>query len=88
MVLQGINNKSIHSLTLRSLPEIVLTTRSDGSGSIYFGQMASYSRYFRTSGRMGSFGLTTFENIPNVRNVHEILLRAQREVVDYIPERT
>jgi hypothetical protein len=86
MVLQGINNRSIHSLTLRSLPEIVLNTRSDGSGSIYFGQMASYGRYFRPSGRMGSFGLTAFENIPNVRNVHEILLRAQREVVDYMPD--
>jgi hypothetical protein len=88
IILQGIWNRSVHSLNLRSLPETQLITRSDGSGSIFFGQAATYGRYFRTSGRMGALGLTAFETIPNVRSVHEIILRAQREVVDYLPDET
>jgi len=88
IILQGIWNRSVHSLNLRSLPETHLIARSDGSGSIFFGQAASYGRYFRASGRMGAFRLTAFETIPNVRSVHEIILRAQREVVDYLPDET
>jgi len=88
IILHGIWSRSVHSLNLRTLPETQLNTRSNGSGSIFFSQAAAYGRYFRTSGRMGAFGLTAFENISNVRNVHEILLRAQQEVVDYLPDET
>lgn len=86
MVLQGIWNRSVHSINLRSLPEIQLITKRDGSGSIYIGPLAGFGRSYRSMGRMSAFGLTAFENIPNVRNVHEVIQRAQREVVDYLPD--
>lgn len=83
LILQGVINRSVRSINLRALPEILLSVRSNGSGSILFGQASPYGQAYRSMGWMGMPGMTAFENIPNVRQVHEIILRAQREAGDY-----
>jgi hypothetical protein len=61
-ILSGFS-RSLTSLTLRTLPEVTVTERSDGSGMISFGPVLSV--------------LPGFEFIPDVRSVSSIIHAAQ-----------
>jgi|SRR5271157_5249446 len=74
LILSGFS-RCLTSLTLRTLPEVTVTERSDGSGTISFGQVLSVlsGRGFRNQSR----ACPVLEFIPDVRSVSSIIHAAQ-----------
>jgi hypothetical protein len=67
------------SLALRTLSELTLESRSDGSGTIAFGSPASYASGSRRFDMSGTPQVPSFEGIPDAVTVHTLIQRAQRE---------
>jgi hypothetical protein len=74
LILSGFS-RSLTSLTLRTLPEVTVTERYDGSCTISFGSVLSVSsgRGFRNQSR----ACPVFEFIPDVRSVSSVIHAAQ-----------
>ena len=80
LIIGGLVNRTVKSLPLRSLPEIALEQRQDGSGTITFGSslpFASWYRGFAWPG-MDQRMAATFDLIANAKAVYEIIRQAQR----------
>ncbi len=79
MIVCGIINRQIKSLPLRTMSDVTLTERADGSGSIALGPSAGRYSWFAGSGwpGTGNYQPPTFEMIENVRQVHAMLRDAQ-----------
>jgi len=66
----------VQALALQQIPQMTLTTKSNGSGNIVFG----------STGPRGAIGSTntylppSFDKINDVRKVHDIILDAQQQV--------
>jgi len=79
IIASGIFNKQVKSLNLKTLSDITLNEKSDGSGTIIFGsdnlnsKLAGFPLVMR--GTQPAF--PSFELIPNARNVYDIIRRAQ-----------
>ncbi|MET0392182.1 MAG: hypothetical protein ABW019_03535 [Chitinophagaceae bacterium] len=80
IIRSGIFSRQISSFAIRTLPQLVLKEKADGSGTITFGQndaryerrMATLQRDLQTS--------SSLEMIDNVRNVYNILVGTQRRL--------
>lgn len=77
-----LGNQEVKSLPLRTMPEIGLSTKSDGSGTITFGSLVA-GPYPSWMTRFYAFGSRrnappAFEMIENARQVYEQLLQAER----------
>ncbi len=73
IILRG---KSLTSSSLHSLPQLNLTTRSDGSGTIDFGQ-PSLGRSNNFSGWSPSGSGTSFQFLSNADKVYALIIKAQ-----------
>ena len=74
LIISGLFRRQVKSLNLRTLPEMSLSERPDGTGTITFGPSSAY-------GRVGSGSrqtAPTFEGIASARVVYEQLRQAQK----------
>ncbi len=71
-------NKTITSLNLSNLREVTLKEKSDGSGSIIFGQENNINQMFR--GFSKNKQTPSFEMIPHVRKVYNQILELQNKI--------
>jgi hypothetical protein len=79
LIVWGVLNQSVKSLNLRTLSDVSMTERADGSGTITFGPSHPYSWW--TQGMDGWPGVPTssaFERIPDVKAVNDTLRTAMR----------
>ena len=67
------------SLPLRTLAEFNIKSRGDGSGTITFGSSPSGAWSSRGMSWPGMLQLSSFENIPDVQTVYDLIRRAQKE---------
>lgn len=80
LILSGLFSQQLKSLQLRTLTDVSLTQRSDGSGTITFGQ-ANVMAMFAVTGSWpgaGRFALPTFDLIENAKGVYDIVRNAQK----------
>jgi hypothetical protein len=78
IIRSGIFSKSVNSLNIKSLPNISISEKSDGSGTIVLGQndfMFSLMTGMMSQGRRQTPRL---ESITDVKNVYSLLLKLQR----------
>ena len=73
IILRG---RSLKSSSLRSLPQLNLSTRSDGSGTIDFGQ-PSMGRSNNFSGWSSSSSGTSFQFLNNADAIYALIIKAQ-----------
>ena len=79
IIISGIMSRQVKSLPLRTMSDITLSERADGSGSITLGPSSGPYTWFSGSGWPGSgkYQPPAFEMIENVRQVHAMLRGAQ-----------
>ncbi|SRR5205823_3594326 len=79
IIISGLATRQVKSLPLRTMSDITLSERADGSGSIALGPSSGPYTWFATSGWPGggTYRPPTFEMIDNVRRVHTMLRDAQ-----------
>jgi Bacterial PH domain len=77
LIVSGVFSQTVKSLNLRTLSDVTMTERGDGSGSIAFGPTHPYSWW--TQGMGGWPGVPVspgFDRIPDVKGVYETLCSA------------
>jgi hypothetical protein len=75
IILSGLFSQQMKSLQLRALPEVTLSSRSDGSGNIAFGSV-SFRGNFMPAGAWpgaGRYAPPSFDLIENAREVYDIM---------------
>lgn len=81
IIISGLFNRKVKSLSIRNLSEVSLSEKSDKSGTITLG--ASNPMFAMFGGMswpgMGNFLPPSLEMIPNAKSVYELLRQAQRE---------
>ncbi|GGY13591.1 hypothetical protein GCM10008098_00270 [Rhodanobacter panaciterrae] len=80
IILGGLFNRQIKSVTLATLSDITLSARSNGSGTITFGPGASTSSWFGRSswGSVNNQQAPAFDMIEDVRKVYAMTREAQQ----------
>jgi hypothetical protein len=76
----GLGRRKVKSLDLRTMTDVSMTERSDGSGTITFGAQNQTS-YLAGSGWPGagnSAATPTFDLVENVKSVYELIRGAQQ----------
>jgi hypothetical protein len=83
IILSGLLSRRTNSLPLRTLADISLEERSDGSGTIMLGrpQPFGWGGGMRWWPGMGQYTTPAFEMIPDAKHVHDELLEAQHAAV-------
>ena len=78
MIVSNTFTRKVRSIDYRTEPNISLAERSDGSGTIYFGeQTQSYGRYYNNYQMLSSGSVSGFEFIDNARDVYQRILQAK-----------
>jgi hypothetical protein len=83
IIVSGLFSRKIKSLNLRTLPDVTLEEKVNGSGTITFGSVSSFTEW----NRGGFFRLRKarieavprFEQIPQARNVYETIRNAHKQ---------
>jgi hypothetical protein len=70
--------RRIKSLTLRTMSEVSLNERSDGSGTITFGPTHPYARWATSWPGASQFASPAFELIDRAKEIYELIRRAQK----------
>jgi hypothetical protein len=80
IILGGLLNRQVKSLTLATLSDITFNVRSNGSGTITFGPGTSTSSWFGRSSWRGanSQQAPAFDMIADVRKVYALIREAQQ----------
>ena len=80
VILSGVLARRVKSLNLRTLTDVSLVERTDGSGTITFGAANPYAWWFHGMGWWPGVPPPTpaFELIPRAKEVYEIIRGAQR----------
>jgi hypothetical protein len=81
IIKSGIFSRKVKTINLTALPETSFTEKSDGSGTITFGESSSpwsMMRGFYWPG-MPNMQSPAFEMIGNVRSVYELIQKEQRQ---------
>lgn len=80
LIIGGLFSRTVKTLALRSLPEIALVERRDGSGTITFGSGMPFAEWYRGFAWPGMDQRMppAFELIPDAKAVSEMLRQAQR----------
>jgi hypothetical protein len=79
IILSGTFRRKIKSLNLRTVSDITVSQRRDGTGTISFG--GSDHLWFMSGfdfWATGLYGANSFERIPNVKEVYEQIRKVQR----------
>lgn len=74
----GLRTLETTSLPLRTLADMTLSERADGSGTITFGAAGPLAMRMAPAGWPGAPQVPAFELIPDARRVYQILRDAQR----------
>ncbi len=76
----GLGRYKVKSLDLRTMTDVSMTERSDGSGTITFGAQPQYS-YLAGAGwpEMANNFAPSFDLVENVKSVYEVIRGAQRK---------
>ena len=82
IIVSGLFSRNVRSLSLKNLGELSLTEKADRSGTIVFGAANPLVSMFGGMAWPGiTAGLaTSFALIANVREVHDLILRVQRDL--------
>ena len=80
LIVSGIFTQQIKSLQIRTLADMSLTQRSDGSGTIAFGPTHYMSSLFPAGAWPGTgrYAPPSFDLLDNVKEVYDIIRNAQR----------
>jgi len=84
IILSGLFNQSIKTLKLKQIPEINITTRSNGTGTITFGASHPMAWMYSGSGfpNMGRYQIApSFDMIEDAKMVYQQIKRLQQEGV-------
>jgi len=84
IIISGLLNQNVKTLKLQQIPEINITTRSNGSGTITFGASHPMAWAYSGSGfpNMGRYNIApSFEMVDDVKMVYQQIKRLQREGV-------
>lgn len=79
VILSGVWSPQVRSVNLRTLGEVSVAERRDGSGNVTFGAAPPMMAWFAGSGwpGMNASMQPTLEGVPRVREVHTIIRQAQ-----------
>lgn len=75
IIVGGLRQRRVKSLALRTLPDVTLTERGDGTGTITLGTSPGGKAAWPGSNQQGA---PAFEAIQSARSVYEQLLQAQK----------
>lgn len=78
IIVAGLFRRTVKSLNLRTLPEMSLTERADGSGTITLGPSTGFPSAGSSWPGHRQVAPPALEGIEHVRSVHEQLRQAQR----------
>jgi Bacterial membrane flanked domain. len=78
IISSGVFAPSSKSLNLRTLSDVTLLERPDGTGTITFGAAPAFAGMFGGTSWPGTPHVPNFESIPDVRRVYTIVRDAQR----------
>jgi hypothetical protein len=80
IIISNFINRKVKSVNLRSLPEMTLDQKSDGSGTITFGAVDKVLRWDPNgvAGRRSRSVSPRFEMLEDAKKVYEIIREAQR----------
>lgn len=82
IIISGVFNQSTKSLDIKKLPEINISTKNDGKGTITFGASHPMSWMYAGSAfpNMGRYNIApSFEMIDDAKTVYQQVKRLQRE---------
>lgn len=79
IIVSGLFSQATKSIDLKGLTEITFDEKSNGLGTIIFGrnEIEDSNGWYR-SNQNRTISAPTFEQIPNVKNVYEIIRNAQK----------
>jgi len=80
IIISGVFTQHIKSLIIQNLPEIGVTARRNGRGTITFGSSHPFAWMYGSSGfpNMGFYhAAPSFENIADVRSVYQLVKQVQ-----------
>jgi len=82
IIVSGLFSREIKSLNLRTLTDVSLSERSDGSGTISFGPSYPMGRFFPAGSWPGAgrYAPPSFDLIEHAKDVYEIIRNAQRAI--------
>lgn len=80
IIITGLFSQNVKSLNVRTLTDVSLSERGDGSGTITFGPVYPMGRWMPTGGWPGAgrYGPPAFEMIERAKEVYETIRRAQK----------
>jgi len=84
IIISGVFNQNTKSLDIKKLPEINISTKSNGSGTIIFGASHPMAWMYSGSGfpNMGRYNIApSFEMIDDAKTVYQHIKRLQKEGV-------
>lgn len=83
IIVSGVFSQTVKSLNLRTLSDLSMTEKRDGSGSITFGPTHPLASFFGgTSWPTGAWNTSpSFELVPDVAEVYRIIRDAQKDRV-------
>jgi hypothetical protein len=81
VIVSGLFTRRVKSLNIRTLSEVDLDERADGSGTITFGQTNVFSAWGTGTSWPGMPQMPSLEMIPEARTVYEAIRKAQRSSV-------
>ena len=81
IIVSGLFSQKVKSLNLRTLSDLAMSQKRDGTGTITFGPTHPFAAFFGTSSWLGAgrYAPPRFDFIPNVAEVYRIIRNAQRE---------
>jgi Bacterial PH domain len=79
IIVSGVFRRNVKSLNLRTLTDVSLSERGDGSGTITFGQLPALALSMQGFPWPGMPVVPSFELIPDAKEVYDTLRTAQRE---------
>ena len=82
LIVSGRRMRNVKSLSLRSLPDISLSERADGTGTITFFPIPTLDQLFAPVGWLwwsgwGGFNAPAFDLIDRAKDVYDLIRRAQ-----------
>jgi len=79
IIVSGVFSRSVKSLALKTVTDLTLVERTDGTGTISFGPSHPMARWFGGASWPGAEGYSSpcFESIPRAKSVYETIRQVQ-----------
>jgi hypothetical protein len=79
IILSGLFSRKVKSLNLRTLTDISMDQKFDGTGNITFGPTTPWSNWYVAQWPGTTRQTPSFEGIPDVKSVYQVIKEAQRK---------